>query len=131
MRRITLNEVRHEIDQIHDVITLDCQIRPRTKIKAHLDRILELCEAEHVTNNGRTMRAYQLKCKITPEDMMASSEYIRLLNMNKGEVIEIECDKAHFQYLRALLKRHNPTFRMRTINLCGIRRRIMRIDDGN
>lgn len=130
MRRMALNEIKHEIDQIHDVINLDCQIRARTQIKTHLDRIAELCDAEHITNNGKTMKAYQIKCKIKPEDMMASSEYIRLLNMNKGDVIEIECDKAHFQYLRALLKKHNPTFRMRTVNLCGIRRRLMRIDDG-
>jgi hypothetical protein len=131
MRRLALTEILHEIDQIHDVITLDCQIRARTQIKAHLDRITELCKAEHITNNGRTMKSYEMKCKVTPEDMMASGEYIRLLNMAKGDVVEIECDKHHFQYLRALLKKHNPSFRLRTINLCGIRRRLMRVDDGD
>lgn len=130
MRRITLNEIMHEIDQIHDVITLDCNIRPRTQIKAHLDRIAELCNAEHKTNNGKTMRVYHMKCKVSPEEMMASSEFIQLLNMAKGDVIDIECDKHHFQYLRALLKKNNPAFRLRTLNLCGIRRKVMRVDNG-
>lgn len=130
MRRTTLREIQHEIDQIHDVITNDCQIRARTQIKLHLDRISELCEGEHSTNNGTTLKAYQAKCRISPEDVMASGEYMRLINMTKGEVIEIECDKHYFQYLRAILKMQNPSFRIRTIGLCGMRRRLMRVDDG-
>lgn len=129
MKRATLSEIQHAIDQIYDIITLDCQVRARTQIQTHLDRIAELCEAEHVTNNGNTMRNYQKKCKISPEDMMLSGEYLRLINMRKGDVIEIESDKDFFQYLRAVLKKQNPKFRIRTINLCGTRRRIMRIDN--
>lgn len=130
MKKTTLDEVLHAADQIYDVINLDCQLRARVAIKEHVDKIVELCTAEHITNNGQTAKALQMKCKISPEDMMASSEYVRLLNMSKGEVIEIECDKPHYQYMRSLLKKQNPNFRMRTINTCGIRRKIMRIDDG-
>ena len=108
MKRATLSEIQHAIDQIYDIITLDCQVRARTQIQTHLDRIAELCEAEHVTNNGNTMRNYQKKYKISPEDMMLSGEYLRLINMRKGDVIEIESDKDFFQYLRAVLKKQNP-----------------------
>ena len=130
MKRGTLDDIMHEIDKIHDVITLDCQLRPRIQIQESIEKIADLCKAAHITNNGKTTRALQAKCRIKPEDMMATPEYMQLLNMSKGEVIEIDCDKDHYQYLRSLLKKQNPGFRMRTINLCGVRRRIMRIDDG-
>jgi hypothetical protein len=130
MRRPALNDVLSIIDEIYDIINFDCAIKARTAIAANLEKISRICESEHISNNGGTLRAHETKCKISSEDMMGSEEYIKILNMRTGETLEIECDKNHYQFLRALIKKHNPKFRIRTINLCGIKRRLMRVDHG-
>lgn len=130
MKKIELSEMMEIIDEIYDVINLDCPLKVRVEISAKLDTLSKMCERLYVTNNGGTIRACQDLCKISPEEMMATSEYTKMLNLRKGEVLEIECDKNHYKYLRALIKKTNPHYRIRTINLAGNLRRMMRIDNG-
>lgn len=125
-----MKEIERLIRDIDQAVIEECVTITSKYIREMTSRIKMLCENEVRTSISDTISKYEDCCMMPKDAMMATDEYVKMLSMKRGYPLEINCNDEHFRYIRALVKREIPTFRVRTIRREGNWRLIARVDDG-
>lgn len=96
------------------VVRSDMNDNDKNEVIALLNAAEHITQAGHLLSCGRTIAAMEAQTGLSEQQMRETQQFTQLSTLQAGDTISLSIPRDWFNFCRALIKKSNPTVRLRT-----------------